>query len=553
MELKAETVEQTERLPRQRRFSFSESGIQSEPSAYNGDMDPDQTETDESAYGSTLLKNRSSRTRSGNTARYSATAIQEQEEEEKALNHPSGVDFHGYIVDGDEGDREKHEIEQNDMLQDTTLQQTRNPLRASPRPINSISSRQMWNSSGAQSELDGDVESSVFGASSGSKALHYNPSVGIGKYGGLSSFELAADEEEYQHSINRHDHDRAALKRTENATADEEIAAENYEFDFVPLNRQKILANLPENLSNDWLESLPIITLNPDSRNYSDSKLESMVLDLKDRLEREEPAVEYKSLRQMKQTDFCSDGLNTNNRHKNRYRNILPYDKTRVRLLSMEDYINASHIDFQVGRQRLHYIATQGPLPATTADFWQMVWEQNVDVIAMLTREIEEGKVKCDRYWPELQDGHFYPGNLYRVTQLECHLLSSCVVRIFQMDDLERHSSRLVTHLNFTAWPDHNTPQDGIAVLEFIRLMHCVHNDGNHILVHCSAGVGRTGALLTIDICISMIENDLRFDLESVVRELRQQRHGMVQTQDQYRFCYTTILTLLENLQTEPV
>lgn len=83
-----------------------------------------------------------------------------------------------------------------------------------------------------------------------------------------------------------------------------------------------------------------------------------------------------------------------------------------MRLSGAEDYVNASHINFKVGQHQLHYIATQGPLQGTVTDFWKMAWEQNVDVIVMLTREIEDGRVKCERYWPELQDGHVFLGNL---------------------------------------------------------------------------------------------------------------------------------------------
>uniref|UniRef100_A0A3Q2Z9V2 Protein tyrosine phosphatase non-receptor type 20 n=1 Tax=Hippocampus comes TaxID=109280 RepID=A0A3Q2Z9V2_HIPCM len=204
-------------------------------------------------------------------------------------------------------------------------------------------------------------------------------------------------------------------------------------------------------------------------------------------------------------------------------------DTTRVVLGTNGGYINANHIKMPVKDEDFAYIACQGPLPTTMGDFWQMVWEQKANVVAMMTQEIEGGKVKCQRYWPD------------SVKKKHRHLMNVVV----QTDE-----TQLVTHLNYTGWPDHGTPSQPEQLLTFISYMRHVHRSGP-IVTHCSAGIGRSGTLICIDVVLGLISKDADFDISDVVRNMRLQRKGMVQTEDQYIFCYRVIHYVLECLQDE--
>uniref|UniRef100_A0A8C3T8Y2 Protein tyrosine phosphatase non-receptor type 20 n=1 Tax=Chelydra serpentina TaxID=8475 RepID=A0A8C3T8Y2_CHESE len=193
-----------------------------------------------------------------------------------------------------------------------------------------------------------------------------------------------------------------------------------------------------------------------------------------------------------------------------------PDDATRVPLGATRGYINASYIRMHIGEEEHFYISTQGPLPCTVADFWQIIWENESDVIAMMTKEVELGKVKCHRYWPEP------PQDSLDLRPYQIHDHEKCVT------DCEIWSftgeRRFVKHLQFTTWPDHGTPRLIEHLVKFIRYMRKVHQTGP-ITAHCSAGIGRSGVLLCIDILLSCIEKGL-----CIVRELRHQRFGMIQT-----------------------
>jgi protein tyrosine phosphatase len=242
-------------------------------------------------------------------------------------------------------------------------------------------------------------------------------------------------------------------------------------------------------------------------------------------------------LRHAKLTDNCNIARLPENKAKNRFRNVLPYDATRVYLTGPDDYINASHIRIQVGKKQLHYIACQGPLPQTTGDFWRMVWEQKADVIAMVTLVTESGKVKCHHYWPDSISAPFTICNRFEISLTQVQRLESFDIHHIKMEDLESGRIHRVTHLNFTGWPDHGSPESGLPLLKYIHFMNLVHDSGA-IVVHCSAGIGRTGTLLTLDITKSMIESDIKFDIHKIVNDLRRQRQGMIQTKDQYMFVY---------------
>uniref|UniRef100_A0A671R4R8 Protein tyrosine phosphatase non-receptor type 20 n=1 Tax=Sinocyclocheilus anshuiensis TaxID=1608454 RepID=A0A671R4R8_9TELE len=194
------------------------------------------------------------------------------------------------------------------------------------------------------------------------------------------------------------------------------------------------------------------------------------------------------------------------------HENTLKYSSHRAPLCSLlqafqpnEAYINASYIRMKVGTEELLYISAQGPLPGTQDNFWQMVWENKSDVIAMMTQEVERGRVKCHKYWPEKLD---VPKETSRY---QLHLDN------YQIGDIQ-----FVKHLKFTTWPDHGTPHSSEQLVCFMRYMRAVHTKGP-IIVHCSAGIGRSGVLICTDVILSLIEKDL-------IKEMRLQRHGMIQT-----------------------
>ncbi|KAI8598256.1 protein-tyrosine phosphatase-like protein [Dissophora ornata] len=239
---------------------------------------------------------------------------------------------------------------------------------------------------------------------------------------------------------------------------------------------------------------------------------------------------------------------------KNRY-NIYPFDQTRVKIRECEDgqddYINASFLRPPFGHK--HYIAAQGPLPSTFQDFWKVVWEQNSRVIVMLTREFEMGKIKCHHYWPTSENPVMELGPL-RVTFLTDYRPDttddSILVRQMQLNHLHYpdKSGRTITQIQYTGWPDFGVPETPIGVLEVIQLAneHNTSPSAGPMVVHCSAGCGRTGTFCVIDSVLAelkdraeSIPNDVVFD---TVSRLREQRLCIVQCLRQYVFCYEAIL-----------
>ncbi|TSK16090.1 Receptor-type tyrosine-protein phosphatase mu [Bagarius yarrelli] len=207
------------------------------------------------------------------------------------------------------------------------------------------------------------------------------------------------------------------------------------------------------------------------------------------------------------------------NRMKNRYGNIIAYDHSRVRLQAIDgeqssDYINANYID---GYHRPnHYIATQGPMQETVYDFWRMVWQENTATIIMVTNLVEVGRVKCCKYWPD--DTEIYRD--MKVTLIETQLLSEYVIRTFAVEKL---------HV--------------LSILYDSFVLECERFSDTHILpLACSAGAGRTGCFIVIDIMLDMAEREGVVDIYNCVRELRSRRVNMVQTEEQYVFIHDAIL-----------
>ncbi|XP_040093217.1 tyrosine-protein phosphatase non-receptor type 13 isoform X8 [Oryx dammah] len=302
-------------------------------------------------------------------------------------------------------------------------------------------------------------------------------------------------------------------------------------------------------LTNEELTTLPIVKVLPSGK-YTGAKLKSVIRMLRGLLDQGIPSKELENLQELKPLDQCLIGQTKENRRKNRYKNILPYDATRVPLGDEGGYINASFIKIPVGREEFVYIACQGPLPTTVGDFWQMIWEQNSTVIAMMTQEVEGEKIKCQRYWPNVLGKSTMVSNRLRLALVKVQQLKGFVVRAMTLEDIQTGEVRHISHLNFTAWPDHDTPSQPDDLLTFISYMRHVHRSGP-IITHCSAGIGRSGTLICIDVVLGLISQDLEFDISDLVRCMRLQRHGMVQTEDQYIFCYQVILYVLTRLQAE--
>ncbi|XP_063079843.1 receptor-type tyrosine-protein phosphatase kappa [Engraulis encrasicolus] len=230
------------------------------------------------------------------------------------------------------------------------------------------------------------------------------------------------------------------------------------------------------------------------------------------------------------------------NRTKNRYGNIIAYDHSRVILQPMEDdpssdYINANYID---GYQRpSHYIATQGPVHETVYDFWRMIWQEQSACIVMVTNLVEVGRVKCYKYWPD--DAEVYGD--FKVTFVEVEPLAEYVVRTFTLERRGFNEVREVKQFHFTGWPDHGVPYHATGLLSFIRRIKMSNPPtAGPIVVHCSAGAGRTGCYIVIDIMLDMAEREGVVDIYNCVKALRSRRINMVQTEEQYIFIHDAIL-----------
>ncbi|XP_008101774.2 tyrosine-protein phosphatase non-receptor type 18 [Anolis carolinensis] len=248
---------------------------------------------------------------------------------------------------------------------------------------------------------------------------------------------------------------------------------------------------------------------------------------------------------QQQQSISTEAGGNKENIKKNRYKDILPYDQTRVvlNLLAEEgqtDYINANFIQ-GVDNKRC-YIATQGPLPHTVIDFWRMVWQYRVKVIVMACREVEMGKKKCERYWPLAEETlSFGP---FSVTQVKEEELNPDV--ILRMLTLKyQQEERVISHFQYVAWPDRGIPDTYGCFLDMIeQVRNKQGEDTVPICVHCSAGCGRTGVICTLEYIRRLLLKQRippHFSIFDVVLEMRKQRPAAVQTQEQYEFVYHAV------------
>jgi len=263
-----------------------------------------------------------------------------------------------------------------------------------------------------------------------------------------------------------------------------------------------------------------------------------------------------------------NEGVKEQNKLKNRYALVLPYDQTRVKLtkipeVACSDYLNANYIS---GPRKKMYIATQGPLPNTFNDFWRLVWEVNVNLIIMLTLEIENGRIKCHRYWPEMEEANEELKLIYgdfKVVPISKVENGEITTRIFNLSKIKKdpppdqydeekgiEEVREIVHCQYVGWPDHGVPDHTEGIRELVKTVQKNRKRKNPIVVHCSAGIGRTGTFCTIDITLAAItkhikENSVdpfKFEIWKTVLDLRRQRDGMVQQPEQYRFCYEVIM-----------
>ncbi|KAK1881252.1 Receptor-type tyrosine-protein phosphatase epsilon [Dissostichus eleginoides] len=233
------------------------------------------------------------------------------------------------------------------------------------------------------------------------------------------------------------------------------------------------------------------------------------------------------------------------NKEKNRYPNILPYDHSRVVLTQLDgnpcsDYVNASYIDGYTEKKK--FIAAQGPKEDTVADFWRMIWEQKVATVVMLTNLKERKEDKCYQYWPD--QGCWTYGSV-RVAVEDFTVLVDYTIRKFciQYASDAAKTPRLVTQLHFTSWPDFGVPFSPIGMLKFLKKVKVVNPPfSGPIVVHCSAGVGRTGTFIVIDAMIDMMHTEQKVDAFGFVAKIREQRSQLVQTDMQYSFIYQALL-----------
>ncbi|XP_070210282.1 tyrosine-protein phosphatase non-receptor type 4-like isoform X4 [Littorina saxatilis] len=244
------------------------------------------------------------------------------------------------------------------------------------------------------------------------------------------------------------------------------------------------------------------------------------------------------------------------NVNKNRYRDISPYDQTRVVLKNSinGDYINANYVNMEIPGSGIinRYIAAQGPLPNTCTDFWQMVWEQQSSLVVMLTTKVERGRVKCHQYWPQLYETEDF--GALQITCVKEEETPSFAFREFNLTHVETNEERHIRHMQYIAWPDHGVPDDPSDFLHFVvKVRQARQAMVEPTIVHCSAGIGRTGVLITMETAMYLIEANQPVYPLTIVRQMRDQRAMLIQTSSQYKFVCEAILRVYNEGLVKPV
>ncbi|KAF7708638.1 tyrosine-protein phosphatase non-receptor type 2a isoform X1 [Silurus meridionalis] len=235
------------------------------------------------------------------------------------------------------------------------------------------------------------------------------------------------------------------------------------------------------------------------------------------------------------------------NRNRNRYRDVSPYDHSRVRLENLEnDYINASLITMEEAQR--NYILTQGPLINTRGHFWLMIWEQRSKGVIMLNRVIEKGSEKCAQYWPSEEEKPMYFSDTgFVVTLVSEDVESYYTTRVLKLQNIKTGERRDIYHFHFTTWPDFGVPESPASFLNFlfkVRESGSLEPENGPSVVHCSAGIGRSGTFSLVDTCLVLMDKrkHASVDIQKVLLDMREYRMGLIQTPNQLRFSYMAVM-----------
>ncbi|XP_067281102.1 tyrosine-protein phosphatase non-receptor type 2 isoform X2 [Pseudorasbora parva] len=236
------------------------------------------------------------------------------------------------------------------------------------------------------------------------------------------------------------------------------------------------------------------------------------------------------------------------NRNRNRYRDVSPFDHSRVKLENTEnDYINASLVVMEEAQRR--YILTQGPLRNTCGHFWLMIWEQKTKAVIMLNRVIEKGSEKCAQYWPTQEEREMsFRDTRFVVTLVSEDIKSYYTIRVLELQNANTGERREIYHFHYTTWPDFGVPESPASFLNFlfkVRESCSLGMDHGPAVVHCSAGIGRSGTFSLVDTCLVLMDkrkDPLEVDIKKILLDMRKYRMGLIQTPDQLRFSYMAVL-----------
>ncbi|XP_013871670.1 tyrosine-protein phosphatase non-receptor type 1 [Austrofundulus limnaeus] len=256
----------------------------------------------------------------------------------------------------------------------------------------------------------------------------------------------------------------------------------------------------------------------------------------------------YQEIRRKSRESSCNVAKLLENKNRNRYRDVSPFDHSRIRLqLGTNDYINASLITVEEAQR--NYILTQGPLPNTCGHFWEMVWEQRTRGVVMLNRVIEKGSIKCAQYWPQREEKEaVFEDTNFKVNLVSEDIKSYYTVRQLELENLSTQETREILHFHYTTWPDFGVPESPASFLNFlfkVRESGCLNSEHGPVVVHCSAGIGRSGTFCLVDTCLllmSIRKDPSSVRIRDVLLEMRNYRMGLIQTADQLRFSYLAVI-----------
>ncbi|XP_054048914.1 tyrosine-protein phosphatase non-receptor type 3 isoform X6 [Rissa tridactyla] len=346
--------------------------------------------------------------------------------------------------------------------------------------------------------------------------------------------------------ISEHTHDQVVMFI--------KASRESHTRELALLVRRKVVKQFVEPKSEDEADShnLPESLL-PICSDYGGDTLEESMEQLRKGLESGSVLIQFEQLYRKKPGLAVTCAKVPQNMDKNRYKDVLPYDATRIILQGDEDYINANYVNMEIPSVGIvnRYIATQGPLPHTCAHFWQVVWDHKLSLIIMLTTLTERGRTKCHQYWPDPPDVMEYGSFRVRCHSEDCTI--AYVVREMVITNVETEQQHTITHLQYVAWPDHGVPDDSMDFLEFVTCMRPKRVENEPVLVHCSAGIGRTGVLVTMETAMCLIERNQPVYPLDIVRKMRDQRAMMVQTSSQYKFVCEAILRVYKEGLVRPL